>query len=70
MLYHPSGRRRRLQGSNVAGRGTLGVQESESQIAALEVCPTVRTDPPRAHISNCMLDVLFNGFLNHINHNH
>jgi hypothetical protein len=30
----------------------------------------VRTDPPRAHISNYMLDALFNGFLNHINHNH
>jgi hypothetical protein len=37
---------------------------------ALEVCPTVCTDPLCAHISNCILDVFSTRFLNHTNHNH
>jgi hypothetical protein len=37
---------------------------------AIEVCPTVCTDPPRAHISNGMLDASFTRFLDHLDHNH
>jgi hypothetical protein len=38
---------------------------AEAQLM-VEVCPTVCTDPPRAHVSNCMLNVSFTQFLDHI----
>jgi hypothetical protein len=48
----------------------LKSRRDSPQNTRVEVCPTVCTDPPRAHISNGMLDASFTRFLDHLDHNH